>query len=197
MRDVKSNFFDIYSKNENVSLIILYSDETKKSISARALLWELSLPNGRMFMDRVYTNNYSDEQVFIDFAKLNGWLYKSQQSMGCEISIIDSINNVQKNMQLIVELNNIHDHKKYPYLDTMVYYNPHTGIITNKETKKTNPKYLLTCTDGDYTSLISYVEEPVMIYSNYQGKEIDKNHSVYCVIGDSWVEEDKAVRVWN
>jgi hypothetical protein len=189
-------YFELYTSNPNeVSLIIMYGDISKSNIKARALLWKLDSPSGRMFMDRVYTNDYSDEQIFIDYAKQNNWLYKSRQGMGSDISIIDPSIDESRNLIMMVELHP-EDYSLYPYLDTMTYYNPSTGKISNKYGIY-NAKYELTDTGGGTYEAPEYDEEPEWVYSNYHGEEIDKNHSKYCVFGDDWVREDDAIRVWN
>ncbi|MFW6243492.1 MAG: hypothetical protein ACOC2W_04965, partial [bacterium] len=69
MADVDSNYFDIYANNNNVGVVVLYGDENKNTIKGRAIVWmNLVEPQGRTFMDRVYTNNSADEQLFIEYA---------------------------------------------------------------------------------------------------------------------------------
>lgn len=195
MRDVDNYYFDLYTKNpDKVSLIILYSDNMKDLIQARAILWKLDYPSDRYFMDRVYTNDYSDEQIFLDYAKKNGWFHKISQSMGNDILLVDTKTDEEKLFKLMVELKPI-DHDYYPYLDTMTYYNPSTGKISNR--KRYNPKYELVETDGSYYEMDDYDEEPDYVYSSYHNEEIDKNESKYCVYGDDWVKEEDAIRVWN
>lgn len=194
MKSVESDFFDIYTKNDKVSLIVMYSDISHNYIIGRALLWDLDEPQGRKFMDRVYVNNYSNEQVFIDYAKENGWLYKSSQSMGSDINIVDPINDIERLITLKIELNPT-DYGNYPYLDTVRYYNPNTGILSNKQIF--NPKYELTDTDGSYNEIDDYDYEPNYVYSKYHGVDIDERYAKYCIFGEDWVREDEAIRVFN
>ena len=64
-------YLNIYSKNpEQVSLVILRSDEDPEKIKGRALLWNAYYLtsnqddyNGKLFMDRIYTNNSKDEEL--------------------------------------------------------------------------------------------------------------------------------------
>ena len=191
-----SHIFELYTENpEKVNLVIMYENERKQKIKARALLWNLSTPEGRKFMDRVYTNDYSDEQTFIDFAKENGWLYKSSQSMGADYPINDPANDSSARKIMISKLHN-GDYEHYPYLDTMAFYNSDTGEISNTSSA-INAMYELTDTDGSRYTCDGYEEEPNYVYSRYHGEDIYEDDAVHCVFGDDYVRRDEAIRVWN
>lgn len=196
MKEVDEEYFEIYVNNPNkVSLIIMYADDNKDTICARALLWTLEIPSGRKFMDRIYTNDYSHEQSFIDFAKHNNWFYKTSQSMGAEIEIIDPETDISREIVLMSILHSgIYD--KYPYCDTMTFYAPDTGKISNQA--KFDPRFELTDTDGEAYNIDDDEENDIdQVYSNYLGYNIDKDEAQYCKFGDDWVREDDAIRVWN
>ena len=190
MKAVDKNYYNIYMKNpESVSLIIMYSDDTKSKIKARALLWKLETPEGRFFMDRVYTNDYSDEQIFIDFAIKNGWLYKESQSMGYDVSIIDPVkneNNPEK-MDLYVKINPFR-FRKFPYFDTLSLMNSKKLLIGNNY--KHTPDRCMTYTDGGYHRLET-------VFSNYYNDSINKSDAIYCQIDRDWVYRSDAVKVYN
>ena len=59
---------------EVCTLVIYKSDDDTDKILGRALLWKLR--DGKRFMDRIYTANDSDVQLFKDYAKENGWYTK-------------------------------------------------------------------------------------------------------------------------
>ena len=194
-----ASYFQLYTNNpDKVSMVIMYSNDRKNKIKARALLWTLNVPEERKFMDRVYTNNYVDEQTFIDFAKQNNWLYKSRQGMGADINITDPSTDTSGSVTMMSELSPDNDYSRYPYLDTMSYYNPYSGFISNKY-RIYNAKYELTDTGGGSYSASGYNEEPEWVYSKFHGEDIDKHISKYCKFGDDWVREDTPgiVRVWN
>ena len=87
MSNVNSNYFDIYIKNVDVcKLIILRSIEDDSLIVGRALLWTLS--DGKKFVDRIYTIQDSDVQLFRDYAKENGWHTKQYNSIQEEQSLL-------------------------------------------------------------------------------------------------------------
>ena len=138
----EADYFDLYTKNKNCKLLILFSDlgilkdgryESNK-ISGRALVWNgrLSGSDGTIkeitLMDRVYTNNDSDTQLFVEYAKKMGWYYKSEQSRYIDTPITngeethhfyDNDENVFTSEFLIPLENYILD--KYPYVDTFCY----------------------------------------------------------------------------
>ena len=191
-----SDTFELYTDNpEKVNMVIMYEDERKETIKARAILWSLNFPSDRKFMDRVYSNDYSDEQTFIDFAKENNWLYKSRQSMGSDVNITDPFNDNSSHKTMMSELHH-DDYEQYPYCDTMTFYNPGTGEISNKSSAY-NARYELTDTDGGRYTTSDYEEEPNYIYSRYHGEDIDENDAKYCKFGDDYVRSDEAIRVWN
>ena len=127
----KGSFFDIYTKNaDKVSMLVLYPEDVKDKIIGRALIWKLDEPDGRFYMERVYTADDSDEYMFINYAKEKGYLYKSNQTYGYNYDIVDPKSNTTKKVRMAVTLKPV-DHEYYPYTDTMQLYDPETGLITN------------------------------------------------------------------
>jgi hypothetical protein len=64
-------------------MLIQRSDSDYDKISGRAIIW--TLDDGMVFMDRVYTVNDSDVELFKMYAKQKGWAYKyGQNSMESE-----------------------------------------------------------------------------------------------------------------
>ena len=129
MSNVRTDYFDIYISNPDVcELVILKSEEDDSLIVGRALLWTLS--DGKKFMDRIYTIKDSDVQLFRDWAKENGWYSKFYNSSG-DSGLANSPEGER------VDLGNITiDIKKgmyeaYPYLDTLKYFNPVRGTLSN------------------------------------------------------------------
>jgi len=140
-------------------MLILHPEDVRDKIIGRALVWKLDEPEGRYFMDRIYTANDSDEYMFIEYAKRKGWLYKSSQSIGHDINTIDPKNDKSDTIKMVVNLKpNGYDY--YPYLDTMRFYNPYTGMLTNSykfayeyNTKEESEQFIrLTSDSGNYSS---------------------------------------------
>jgi hypothetical protein len=151
----RGRYLDLYVKNpEKIQMLVLYPEDVRDKIIGRALLWKLDTPSGdRYYMDRVYTANDSDQYMFIEYAKKQGWLYKSSQTYGWEVEIIDGKDDSRKMMTLGVKLNKV-DYDFYPYADTMQFYNGETGEINNNRNSiksDDRSKYkVLTSTDGSY-----------------------------------------------
>ena len=197
MRSKPEYIFEIYTKNpEKVSLVILYSNSTHSKIKGRAILWKLDNPEGRFFMDRVYVDDYSDEQLYINFAKKNNWLYKQSQSMGCGVRIIDPSRGTDAmTINMSLELNHIH-YDSFPYCDTMVYYNSIDYIIGNNT--NINPTLELVDTGGQYYTIdddFDYNDEGV--YSEYHDTNIPRSQATWCSYGNDWVRTDEAWHVLN
>jgi hypothetical protein len=152
MAEVDSSFFDLYVYNtKQVSLVILYSDEgtfnggnySSNKIKGRAILWDCLIDgNPEKYMDRIYTVQDSDVELFKQFAVKNGWWFKTSQTMSSEEKI--SNGEVIKKSNIIVNLENS-DFDKYPYLDTVCYLNRDKNTLSNHSEKGT---ITLHSTDG-------------------------------------------------
>ena len=72
------------------------------------------------------------KNYFKEYCKKQGWLYKHHQGYGADANIVDTVNNSNTRKTLVAQLEPV-DHSYYPYMDTMVYYNPDNGKISNKQ----------------------------------------------------------------
>lgn len=158
--------FEIYEKNKNCKMIILKSNKgiikdgkiLSDKIVARALLWDAKIINGDdirniTLMDRIYTNNDSDVNVFIQYAQENGWWYKSEQNFYPETSITNGEELFEFNSnskRLEVDIENIY-FKKYPYIDTLCYVMDEKTLSNNYiiDSEK-EVCHGFRCTDGSY-----------------------------------------------
>jgi len=132
-------FLDIYVENEDkVSLIVLMKED---KVTGRAILW--TDENDRKVMDRIYTNNSADEQLFKDFAKANNFWYKKEQNMYEDTPFVTNVDG-EEERYITVYLKST-DYDYYPYMDSLKFYNPGTGKITNSDDSY---EYNLTDTDG-------------------------------------------------
>ena len=155
MAEVDSDYFDIYTQNTQVSLVILYGDNgdiqsekyVDNKIKGRAILWDAKLDGVDVkFMDRIYTTHDADVELFKQFAEKNGWWYKKRQSMEPGEDLTDG-SSVRRNFVLKVKLNDA-DFSFYPYCDTMCYINSSSGKISNVYWDKSDK--LLRDTGGSY-----------------------------------------------
>ncbi len=146
MSNVNTNYFDIYIKNVDVcKLIILRSIEDDTKIMGRALLWTLS--DGKKFVDRIYTIQDSDVQLFRDYAKENGWYtkqYNSSSDSGRAISPDGSL--VDLGTITVDIISGMYE--AYPYLDTLKYFKPREGTLSNVRTGR-GDEYTLEDTSGE------------------------------------------------
>lgn len=146
MADVDEEFFDIYCENpDRINLIIYKTPENESKIKGRALLWKLN--DGKMYMDRIYTHDDSDVELFRQYAKKNGCYYKSDNrstSSGTAIGPDGSSVTLDLSVSLKPKRYN-----SYPYLDTLKYYNQKTGLIHNRQS---DGDIALEDTDGGYIS---------------------------------------------
>jgi len=140
------DFLDIYSRNpERCSLIILKSKGDDYKITGRALLWLDD--KDRKFMDRVYIEDSSDTQLFIDYAIDNGFYYKKNQTYQIGDPIMFNGQELTKEDSWIyITLENGGEFSKYPYMDTVKYYTPYRNLLTNNWTD--SYEYELTDTEG-------------------------------------------------
>ena len=148
-------YLNIYSKNpEQVSLVILRSDEDPEKIKGRALLWNAYYLtptdhddyNGKLFMDRIYTNNSKDEELFKKFAIQNGFVYKKAQNYSkSDFMFGDELTPIER-IQVKIENSDYRfgEFEYYPYIDTLTFYNPHKMTLSNDY----NGGWVLEHTDG-------------------------------------------------
>jgi hypothetical protein len=141
-----SDFFRIYEENKNCKMLILKSDKgylkdgkiKSNYITGRSLIWNAKIvDNGEIrfikFMDRVYTNNDSDIEVFTAYAREMGWWYKTSQNYYPETSITNGDEVIEFNdytKRLEVDIENIY-FDKYPFIDTFCYVKDEKTLINN------------------------------------------------------------------
>lgn len=116
-------YLDIYTDNPNqVSLIIMYSDEEKELICARALLWD----NGKdKLMDRVYTYDSSHESFFKEYAISKGYCYRDPSTE----YLVDAKGDDLYDFTVELEKTEFY---YYPYMDTMINYNVNNGVLSSE-----------------------------------------------------------------
>jgi hypothetical protein len=145
MKSVPISYFSIYMENPDVcKLVILKSEDNEYKIVGRALLWTLT--DGKKFLDRIYTINESDVQLFRDWAKENGIYSKIANNSSNSAKVYDLEGNSINLNQLEVQIRK-GEYNNYPYLDTLKYLNIDKGILS---TKKGSEDYTLESTGGDY-----------------------------------------------
>lgn len=156
MSNVDDEYFDIYCNNNEVSLVILFDDNgdlnkdvySSDRIKGRALLWNAKLNDKDiMFMDRIYTTNDSDVELFKDFASKNGWWYKYKQNSNPDEEISNGSTTIDD--KITVNLSNTGIWDSYPYMDTLCYYIRNSETLTNSDRSYDRQ---FQDTDGDWDS---------------------------------------------
>lgn len=130
MKNVPDSYFDIYVLNPDVcKLVILKSEDDEDKIVGRAILWTIS--DGTKFLDRVYTNNDSDVQLFRDWARENGIYSKFFNNSSDSSEVFDLQGQRLRLGRIVVNLKG-GEYNKYPYLDTLKYFNSSSGTLSTE-----------------------------------------------------------------
>jgi hypothetical protein len=127
-----------------VELLVLLNDEGH--IFGRALIWKVK--ENKFIMDRVYVAFERDYFKFVEYAKSNGWWWKSENKSGPSISYTNG--KVTDWFPVEIKLNfDFENYKDWevPYLDTFSYCQ---GDKLTNYIPKNGVYYILTSTDGSY-----------------------------------------------
>lgn len=189
-------FLELMVRNPDLVNMLILKDDANK-LRGRALVWNLTEPTGRVFMDRIYTVNDSDVELYKSFAVDNGWLYKSRQTFGYDHNIVDGKTGDEhawNEMLLKVQLKN-KPQRYYPYLDTLCVYNHEEySVCNNGDLLRKPPHYRLADYQGSYIDEADYRE---MVYSDTYGYEIPREESEYATIDQSWIYTRDITHVHN
>lgn len=141
------DYFDIYVSNtERVSLVILLSEQDSSKIAGRAILWLDD--NDRYIMDRIYTIRTADILLFTEYCNSKGYLHKESQNYSSTTPFIENGIELDEHDSKVVITLKKGEYSPYPYMDTMKFYSPETGVISNRYIRATNGCIELTDTDG-------------------------------------------------
>lgn len=222
MRDVDDYYFRIYTENPDVCKMLILLDENEDGeikLKGRALLWKVSKNDKNLdfewFLDRQYTTNDADVLKFREYAKKEGWAYKTRNTHHDLAQITYKETNYFIGMSVnLGKYKGGYDYGSYPYLDTFRRYDPNSGILYNDDESKEENQYILNQTDGTYEETTGnrewseyyddYVDGDVAVYSEWRGTYLDRNRSVQVLTGSyryhGWYpegDEDIVVDGWN
>jgi len=156
MAQASRDMLEIYTDNPEVcKMVVKWSDNGQfvngvfqsGKIVGRALLWTTT--SGDIFMDRIYTIDSSDEELFKKYAESNGWWSKGSQNSSSNFTAVRG--SESKNPVYVVQLLRSYD-DEYPYLDTLCYLNDESGKLSNDKSEVYANK-LLNDTGGGYDEL--------------------------------------------
>ena len=132
-------YLNIYTQNNQVSLLVLVTSEDK--VVGRALLWQLTPDNdSKIYMDRAYTIHDSDVKLFNNYAIKEGYVYYTNGG--------PKLDNDDYDNQLFVKLNNT-SFDLYPYMDTFSYLDG-GGDLLSSSSEDFNYDYELNDTCGHW-----------------------------------------------
>lgn len=197
-------YFAIYEKHPNVSLLCLLSAD--KKLQGRAILWEdINLDGEKVsFLDRIYTYKYSAEAIFKDYAIKNEWWFKTKQSNSSHriTNGKKDINNFE--LSTFLPKNVEWDSVAKPYMDTMRFVkedvvNGEIVEYLSSNGDDQNYKQYWTQTSGSHninnsylgikdssTALYQYFKAPVTIINS---KEMECNNSKYRVENNNTIRK--------
>jgi hypothetical protein len=185
----KKKFFNIYVQNSEVCRLLVLLEDDK--VIGRSLIWKLDRNNVSneivYFMDRQYTILQSDVVKFTNYAKENGWAYKTYNNHHSYSNI--TFNGEEKNCDIVVKVK-VEDYDQYPYMDTLKRFDPKTGELFNDIDKDDHEgQYLLEDTDGDYTEITAGK------WSEYYDDEIPEHDAVWSDAYQDWLYDDRSVHI--
>jgi hypothetical protein len=151
MAAVDSDYFDIYSKNpDKCGLVVLRDNTDRDKITARALVWNLDLPQGVTFLDRVYYTNDDEQELFREYARKMGWhskQYNNSSPSGMAIAP-DGTEVDLGTLEVRIKSDYQGGYSNYPYVDTVKFVHVKSGgwVLSTREM---GSDYLLESTGGD------------------------------------------------
>jgi hypothetical protein len=83
-----------------------------------------------MFLDRIYTVQDSDIELFKQYAEKNDWWTKKRQSMEPDEVLTNGTRDI-RNPEIICKVDTSNPTGCYPYMDTMCFINVNENIIGN------------------------------------------------------------------
>lgn len=185
----KKKYFNIYTQNPEVCRLLVLLEADK--VIGRSLIWKLEKNNVddniEYFMDRQYTIEQSDVVKFTNYAKENGWAYKTYNNHHSYSNITYS--GKEMNCEMVVKLVQ-KSFDSYPYMDTFKRFDPATGELFNDMEKDDHEgQYILDDTDGDYTEISSGR------WSDYYDTEIPEDEAVWSEAYGDWLPENRAIHI--
>ncbi len=175
--DSCQTYFKVYERTPSIKLLILLDNTTQKLVG-RALVWTKCEPldgdvtNTFIFMDRIYCYKTYMEELFKNYAKENNWWWKEQQDSGAGTGITNG--RIGKVRKFKVEISDLETGEDRPFMDTLKYYVPHEGILTNDGSYDSITE-IWESTDGFYTTpMDEYDSDPWDDEDDYLNENISK-----------------------
>jgi hypothetical protein len=162
-------YLSIYVENPNqVTMVIMKGSEPDKIIG-RALIWKLK--DGTYYLDRPYTNNDEDLNLFKEWGRSKGYSVYGADYKNKEVTLDKS------------------DFQYYPYMDTFRWLNRGQNLLStdSSEFDDGNSDWIkLEDTGGGFE------EAQTGVYSEYLGEYIDEDSAVFAQDLQSYIYSDDA-----
>ena len=148
MSSASERWLQIYTQNPDVcNLLILKADEDESKIKGRALVWKLSLPGGITYVDRIYTHDDSDLELFKQYIAQQGWYLKKRYTSSTNDTTMIAPDGSESRPAMLEVRVKDKEYGGYPYLDTLKFYSPSNGILSSE-----GGEYQLEDTGGGYSN---------------------------------------------
>jgi len=203
-------YMELYAINpDKIKMLCLFDDDGY--LKGRALVWtevnaelfevtdnnkyqsaynikEKGVEKEVVLMDRVYVSNDKDTELFIDYAKKEGWMYKDRQSYD------DDVRLWYKGKKYIAKLTVIGldtDVSCWPYVDTLSYICPEYGVMSNIDQyqKYGYDFYYADSTEG---CLEGYQEG---VYSEHYNRVIHRDEAYWVEDREDYFYEDDVIGI--
>ena len=162
-------YLNIYVENPNQVTMVIMKGTDPNKIIGRALIWKLK--DGTYYLDRPYTNNDEDLNLFKEWGRSKGY-----SVYGADY----------KNKEVVLDKA---DFQYYPYMDTFKWLNRGQNLLStdSSEFDDRNEDWIkLESTGGGYE------EAQTGIYSEYLGEYIDEDSAVFAEDLQSYIYSDDA-----
>jgi len=179
-------FMDFYVNNDNVSMLVAFSENNK--VIARAIIWDdvKFYKDGVLFdegslMDRIYYTYDWLESKFKRWAKDEGCYTKTRQAHDALDEFLAPDGNVHR-LKVEVPLNLQFEY--YPYMDTIPHPNYTKGVLSNQRVND-QFKQLRAHSSG----------KPSTVFDFLEGKIINSNNAKWSKHSKSYVHLDDSIEV--
>ena len=202
-------YVNFYTEIQKVKMAVLLY---KNYVVARCLLWE---SDNQIYYDRVYSYNAEYEGLIENLLQSSN--YKKLRDSN------SSSANAASYIEIPLPSNVFYNAGYYPYLDSLKYYSPSLGVLSNSDlSDSVSDVMILDRTDGSYTETNQVAEcdicgretdldnlctiesgpfrgdcgcENCTIYSEEYSCYISRDNSIFCEFTSSYILEDDAVEV--
>lgn len=142
-------WLEIYTENPDVcQLLILKDEEQQDKIKGRALVWKLSHPAGITYVDRIYTHDDSDLELYKQYITQQGWYLKYRYTSSTDDSTMIAPDGSPISPKYLEVKLDAKEYGGYPYLDTLKFYTPSSGKLSTDS----SGEYQLEDTGGGYSN---------------------------------------------